>query len=257
VFLKNSFYDNATTIGCAASSPYNIGNDKTLLYRYNSRYFTAALGNYYSNYSGSDSNGDGLGDTAYQDATPPPYQFDNTPIMFQETYWFKLKAWMLWAQGSSRRLYQDNSSGWAPPLLFSGSSSQVFSDSTAAQQTWSYCGGDPSDDSTWSGWLTFAAPLDAGHEVSVTLGISDADGANFQARIPTVTITGDGGSSKLEFTAPKGCLVLPAGKRLAVRIENLDSDPFHLMASGAACVLCAPLASHRGAPSVPYSLLLE
>jgi len=251
--VKNVFLDNApTSVGCATATAYDLGSDRWLLYRFDSAFHAAQPGNHYSDYAGADSDGDGIGDTPYTVGLAS----DSHPLIAQETA-YALKSWMLLESGGHFRLVEDSALSASAPVTFGGLASRTFSTGVPATSTWSYCGGDPAQDSTWTGWMTFASPPAAGHEIRVTVGLSDAEGAGFRAGIAAATISGDGARSILPFTAPKGCLVLPRGKHLAVRIENLSGDPFYLMASGAACVVSAPLTSHPGMALPPAYLLLQ
>ena len=72
----NSFINN--THNARSSDSTNIWNSpEQVSYTYNGNSYTNYLGNYWSDYSGSDSNGDGIGELAY----PIEADNDNYPLM--------------------------------------------------------------------------------------------------------------------------------------------------------------------------------
>ncbi len=75
VFLNN-FIDNTGDVD-SSPSKYIWNSAKQMTYTHNGKTYTSYLGNYWSGYSGSDTNGDGIGDIPYKINS----ERDNYPLM--------------------------------------------------------------------------------------------------------------------------------------------------------------------------------
>ncbi|AKB29120.1 cell surface protein [Methanosarcina siciliae T4/M] len=78
----NNFIDNgviATTSGTTAPSLTYWNSTEPIAYTYNGQTYTGYMGNYYSDYNGTDENNDGIGDIPY--VLPDSLGTDNYPLM--------------------------------------------------------------------------------------------------------------------------------------------------------------------------------
>ncbi|MBW1981423.1 MAG: right-handed parallel beta-helix repeat-containing protein [Deltaproteobacteria bacterium] len=247
--FRNQF-DNTTNINSTASG-YYLGSWSPLFYVYRN-YYKSILGNYYSDYSGTDANGDGLGDTPYSTAS---YR-DNQPLVKSADSYI-LHGFFLARVGGIGRLYINSYSLQGEVVTLHAVHSTIFSFSTPAVARWIFRGGNPSSQTTWTGWLTFASPPPVGHTVEVTFGTSDPGGANFQAVGPVADVVGNDADHILHFTAEKNVFVLPEGKALAVRLTNTGATDLEMMTGGAAAMLFAPAGSRPVVPLQHMFLLLD
>ncbi|MBN1636689.1 MAG: right-handed parallel beta-helix repeat-containing protein, partial [Deltaproteobacteria bacterium] len=243
--FRNNFDENTTNINSAASG-YNLGSSAPIFYRYESRYFKSFFGNLYSDYSGSDANGNGIGDTPYSTAN---YQ-DSQPLIDSISS-FSLHGWALYHSGGIGRLVK-SFVGEGDVVTLSPSINKVFSTTNAFTERWIFKRGEAGAQTTWTGWLTFASPPAFGHTIEVTIGTSDAGGANFQALCTQVDVAGNGTSNIFYFTCDPKAFVLPKGKALAVRFRNTGATSLEMMVGGAASMIFAPRGSM---PSIPLTHL--
>jgi parallel beta-helix repeat protein len=83
IFDLNNFIGNTASAGVIdmTTVQYNSWNSaEQMQYSYGGNLYTGYLGNYYSDYSGVDADGNGIGDTAYLAHTSSD-EFDNYPLM--------------------------------------------------------------------------------------------------------------------------------------------------------------------------------
>jgi len=89
----NNFIDNRDNV-CSYDSANIWNSTEEITYTYNGKTYTSYLGNYWSDYTGSDADGDGIGDTPYiidgdKDNYPLMERFENyfvpTPVQIFDT----------------------------------------------------------------------------------------------------------------------------------------------------------------------------
>ncbi|WP_265582428.1 lectin like domain-containing protein [Methanofollis aquaemaris] len=83
LFWRNSFVNNSAGHFAAMGGQVTLNTAAPLMYRYNGTYYTHALGNYWDDYAGNDTDGDGVGETPYtaRNAFTPMSVNDTCPLV--------------------------------------------------------------------------------------------------------------------------------------------------------------------------------
>lgn len=244
VFL-NDFYNG---LDVAALSPGSrLGSPFPCVFELNATRHTGSLGNYYSDYSGSDSDGDEIGDTPFVSGNVR----DDSPLT-RSPLGYDVMAWSLGLFEGRSVLRKSDFSGQGEIMSLPIGGDRVFCTPDPSDREITFAGGTTDTNSTWGGWLTFAAPPSVVQTVNVNFGYSDALGNNFVAAGNSVSTPGDGTSHILTFAAEPSEFVLPQGKHLAVRVTNAGIKPIELMLGGAACVVKAPVGTTWPGPRLYF-----
>ena len=151
------------------------------------------MGNYWSDYGGSDTNEDGIGDTS------TPYSTDSSgdsfPLM-QTSDNYTLQGWWL---NSDDKMYKGNLGKTAGTSQISqGSTSCIWISDEAATYNVTFSSG------TWVGQLTFASAPGNG-AITVQVGSSTGDAENFTQAVQASGL-GNGNSQTLTFSAGPGVM---------------------------------------------------
>ena len=202
----NDFIGNSKPIDNDGS--LNAVSSRKIGYFYSLNYtLKEYLGNYYSDYTGNDTNGDGIGDDTYAgDGFNDAYPLKKTRSNYS------LQSWFL---HSNQKMERNTSEGYGTVTINNGSS-VVFVDPQAAQTNIVFGAGSVSQTTSWTGhfWLT----TNNEYDFTIQMGYADADGSNFYAAGGIDNASGINDNfyiitSAVQFTVPKG-------KHLAVRITN-------------------------------------
>jgi len=232
---------------------YVLESPAPLFYQFSGRFFKMPLGNYYSDYAGSDANGDGIGETPYSGTG----YLDEHPLT-REIASYTLHGWHLGVTGASVTLNDGDLGGPGSLLtLYPGASKVISSAYPFSDFSVLFAGGDAAAQTTWNGWLTFAAPPAATHSVSITFGVSAGYAASFQPSSASANVTGDGTNHIFPYAATPGSFKVLKGQYLALRLENTGDSSLEIMAGGAASMFYAPVGSHPIRSLSPLYLLLD
>ena len=210
-----------------------------LAYWYNYELRKAPIGNYYGDYGGTDTDGDGIGDMPYL----APNCVDNYPLINiadQEIY--QLDTWFL----SNPVMYKHDMSKIGALVTISAGSSQVWPVHEAVRD---FIAGSEADQTSWTGRISFATAPALNDQFTVEVGLTDDDvGTNFQAMGPQTVLTGDGFTSQFSFATNAQAFALPDFKCLAVRISAAagNSGPFAVRVGGSWSYVSAPVETASG-----------
>jgi parallel beta-helix repeat protein len=177
-----------------------------IYYKNNGAFYRGYMGNYFSDHSLYDSNGDGIGNNNYDlPGTEPDAQYTLATVSDN----FDLHAWWL---ENDNKLYQFAGNQGVGKKTLAGSSSHIWISDEPAKTALTISGSNP-----WTGQLAFnSAPASSG--IMIEIGYS-TNGNDFSTGGPE-KLMGDGANNILPYTTNSSSFTVPAGKYLAVRVTN-------------------------------------
>ena len=217
----NNFTDN-TTANVSSSGSTNTWHSPTAIYYSYASMHKNFMGNYYSDHTLTDSDGDGITDSYYDLPGSEPnddYALANTSDHYS------LEAWWL---ASNDKMYQDDMTKAPESVTISGGSSHIWITEEAEQTTKYFSGND-----SWVGQVVFTSTPTNGHTFTIEIGYS-TDGSDFTAAGPDVTLTGDGSATAFTYTTNAASVTVPQGKYLALRITNNNGGSDYNVRTGGA-----------------------
>ncbi|MCD6506332.1 right-handed parallel beta-helix repeat-containing protein, partial [Candidatus Poribacteria bacterium] len=226
-----------------SSSDNTFYSPTKLGYNYNGSTVTSKnfMGNYYSDYTGGDTNGDGIGDSQYAGAgMTDPYPLKGTPDKYN------LQVWWL----TNPKMYRADMSHAPGTLTINGNSSQVWVADQAAPQEIKFEAGDPDANTSWTGRLSLTS---TSYNLTIQIGYADSDGSNFSAVGPSTTVSTSSGSEDVLFTMPALSFTVPKGKYLALKITNNSSGGETIKLGGERSYCSAPQGSQDYSLPVTFS----
>ena len=211
----NSFSSNTTANVYSDGSTTNAWHSSTTLYYSYASMYGNSMGNYYSDHTLTDSNGDGITDSNYN--LPGSEPNDEYPLANTSEH-YSLEVWWL---ASNDTMYSDDMTTAPGNVGISGESSHIWIAEEAEQTTKYFSGSDP-----WTGQVVFTLAPTNGHTFSIEIGYSN-DGSDFTAGNPYAILTGNGSTKVFTFSTDVATLNVPEGKYLALRITNNNSGSYY------------------------------
>ena len=238
IYLNNLSNNSDGNTGVSASTT-NTWNSPTLIfYNYTGgSYHKNYLGNYYSDYAGTDGDGNGIGNSAYTEGGTT----DNYPLMATSDH-YSLQAW--WLSGDSK-MYRADMTKSPGVVAITGGSSQIWSAEEATLANISFSGTDG-----WTGQVIFTSPIANNDSFKIEIGYS-SNGSDFNTGGPNATIIRDGSDSVFTYQTNASAFTVPEGNYLALKITNNSSNSYSLQTGGASSYCSAPNESQD------YSLPVE
>jgi len=231
-FSNNSSY-NIQILG-ATITP----NSPTPLYYFYQLSHVNYMGNYYSNYTGSDSDNDGIGESTYNPSYGPNDQY---PLITTSDH-YSLQAWWL---NSDDNMYRDDMTK-APGSITIGPSSptNIWIADQPALTTINFSGSD-----TWTGQVAFTSAPASG-TIHIKIGYS-TDGSDFTAGGPQILNLGDASAEVITYETSASAFTVSKGNFLALEISSGHEEDSYVRTGGAWSYTSSP------ETSTDYSLPVE
>lgn len=187
------------------------------------------LGNYYDTYTGTDTDGDGIGDTGlpFNDGEPTTGPVENYPLISPPDQ-YAIEAWYLQPDSPLTMFHRDMTRP-VMPMDIGASEQHVWLSDTPAAANIDYAS------APWSGCVTFEAPPGSG-EFTLEIG-SSPGGTTFNASGVQASI---GGASEIAFETNAGAVSVPEGHYLAVRLTNNTEWSHRLILGGFSSYISSP-----------------
>ncbi|GEM_PF-3523617 len=214
----NTFSGNGEDLASVSGSDAVICSPVRLHFNAGERAVKTVLGNHYSNWSGTDANGDGIADSPRVSAEVT----DPAPLM-ADYFANPGNASLHWFAGSGVTggpLHLRNAGSSPDRITLADQASAVFSadDDTGAGQA--YRGGRTGAGDGFAGWLCTVDSLPADQSLALALGHTAIGGSDFQPAGPAGEIVGDGYPRVHPFTLTGPTARIPEGRHLALRVTN-------------------------------------
>lgn len=219
-----------------ASLTVNWNPSVKLGYCYNSQVsFKNYMGNYYDDYAGNDIDANGIGDNSYTTGGAN----DDYPLMeIPDNY-----IWQFWVLCRYQQLQQGDFGieGYSQSIAPYGS--KIWTSELPTQADIYFPPGDQIQGTSWTGQITFTTGLNTPgpQYFQIEIGYADDQSGNgFVATGPDVQLTGDGSSKEFAFACDEQAFTIPAGKYLAVRLNNQTSSTYTVQLGAAWTYISAP-----------------
>ncbi|MFP3974622.1 MAG: nitrous oxide reductase family maturation protein NosD, partial [Dehalococcoidia bacterium] len=254
IFYLNSMSDNSNGNAVAVSGTDNTWNSPVKLsYRYNGSAYKNYLGNYYSDYGGSDDDGDGIGDASYSDENG--YMTDNFPLMATRCD-YTLMTWWL----GNPTMYKDDMSTTPGTYTVRNNDSVVWVADYHAPSDLTFPESSTSNGTCWTYQIAFDEAFDPETNITLTVGYADLDGNNFttaeHSGNPSVSLDASENTRVFYGTiSDTQSFDVPSGKYLALEIDNNTGSDRNVMRGASWSFISASHTESTPTPAYPVSEL--
>ncbi len=214
---RNTFSGNGTNVHSEGTS-WQTATMVSYFYGGNRRNH---LGNYYDTFAGTDSDGDGVGDSdlPFRDGDTMHGPIEYYPLMVPPVS-FDVQAWFL-AADSARTMYRGNEGTPLKAIDINASSSIVWISDAPANSDVTF------PNAPWSGKIRFAA---APPPISIEVAIGSSTGSGDFT--PSGAMVNIGDSIDVSFETSAAAVSVNAGQYLALRLTNKKTYVNTIVAGG-------------------------
>ena len=181
------------------------------------------MGNYYSDFYGSDTDDDGIGDTSIPYTTDGSN--DNYPLIEYSLDQYDFKTWWL---GNNETMYTGNMSKMGQLIYINAGSAYSWFEQNPKDMAIAFGDDVSKADNDWSGQIVFQTAPAVGDNFTIKIGYANDDAGTGFTYGPQATISGDGSTKIFTFTTDDTYLSVPKNKYIGVKLENNGSIRYYL-----------------------------
>ncbi|MHC4707070.1 MAG: right-handed parallel beta-helix repeat-containing protein [Planctomycetota bacterium] len=253
-FCLNSLSSNSHGNAYVYGGSGNIWNSSTKLsYRYSgsAQTYKSYIGNYYGDYTGSDANGDGIGESTYTgDGMTDGYPLKGPAANYDLWLW---RIAMADLESPVPIMYRGPLSEAGASLTLDGGFSQIWAAEEAADVNITFGEGESGQATSWTGQLSFASAPNDGNLFTINIGYADdANGANFWENSGGLgleaNVVGDGSETTFTYATNAVGFTVPQGKHIALNITNDSNSSYDVRVGGLWSYCSAPVSVNPSAP---------
>ncbi len=236
-FHLNSFFD-VDKFEILSCSEFEFMTPVKLCYAYGVSTHKSVMGNYYSDFTGPDDDGDGIGDDTYYYQIGGEYNDTKPLITTRENY--NLQVWFL----NNEQMFRNNElqEGSHTEIGANGASYVWIADGPTIDGI-SFPDGVSADFTTWTGATSGQIVPTSPNSYNLTLEIGYSDGTNFTAGGPQSTVEYTAWQKPITFHSSENAFFIPGGNYLALKATANNSYNHALRGGGGWSYISAPIGS--------------